>query len=233
MLAGACTIRSMRHLHGREGHPCQRSTNSASASPPPVPRRGRYDPMPRVTLMRADAPTPTGGTIYEPVACFAAQGSKRLILGERIYAYDPSHYLVVAVGLPVIAAVTEASPERPYLALALRLDPALIATPPDRDARDCGAAFRRHRHRIDRPRPARPGGSSRPARRPARRRRGAGAARRARSPLPAPLRDRRARCCDRSRSPTAGWRRSRARSPGFARTITGRSGSRRWRNWRR
>lgn len=84
-------------------------------------------PIPRVGLMRADGPTAAGAALYEPVVCFAAQGRKRLIVGERLHVYDPAHYLVVAVDLPVIAHVTEASPAVPYLALRLSLDRGLIA----------------------------------------------------------------------------------------------------------
>ena len=85
-------------------------------------------PFPRVGLMRAEAPSSPAGAIYDPVVCFAAQGRKQLMLADRVYAYDPAQYLVVAVDLPVIAAITEASPAAPYLALRLALDPALLAS---------------------------------------------------------------------------------------------------------
>jgi AraC-like DNA-binding protein len=89
---------------------------------------GRLDtPIPRVALFRAEAPSSPAGAIYEPVVCFAAQGRKRLMVADRVYGYDPAHYLVVAIDLPVIAGVSEASPEAPYLALRLGLEPALLA----------------------------------------------------------------------------------------------------------
>jgi AraC-like DNA-binding protein len=85
-------------------------------------------PIPRLGMMRAEATTPGASVIYDPVVCFAAQGRKRLMLAETVFAYDAAHYLVVSVDLPVVAAITEASPAAPYLALRLGLDPALIAT---------------------------------------------------------------------------------------------------------
>jgi AraC-like DNA-binding protein len=88
----------------------------------------RRTPVPRVTLFRAEAPSDPAKAIYEPVVCFAAQGRKRLLVADRGYAYDQAHYLVVAVDLPVIAAITDASPEAPYLALRLGLDPGLLAS---------------------------------------------------------------------------------------------------------
>ena len=85
-------------------------------------------PIPRVTLLRAEAPSTPAGVIYDPVVCFAAQGRKRLMLADRVYAYDPAQYLVVSVGLPVIATISDASPEAPYLALRLGLDAGLLAS---------------------------------------------------------------------------------------------------------
>jgi AraC-like DNA-binding protein len=84
-------------------------------------------PIPRLGMMRAEATTPGGSVIYDPVVCFAAQGRKRLMLADEVFAYDAAHYLVVSVDLPVVAAITEASPEAPYLALRLSLDPARLA----------------------------------------------------------------------------------------------------------
>jgi AraC-like DNA-binding protein len=55
-----------------------------------------------------------------------AQGSKEVLLGNNRYRYDPSHYLVATVELPVVSQVLEASKERPYLSLRLDLDPTLV-----------------------------------------------------------------------------------------------------------
>ncbi len=62
-----------------------------------------------------------------PVLCIVAQGSKRLILGPEIYAYDASTMLVVSVDLPAASQVMQASPAEPYLGLILALDPPHIA----------------------------------------------------------------------------------------------------------
>jgi len=37
------------------------------------------------------------------------------MLGDSVYRYDPAHYLLATVGLPVVGQVLEASAERPYL----------------------------------------------------------------------------------------------------------------------
>jgi AraC-like DNA-binding protein len=83
--------------------------------------------IPRLTLLRAEAPTVPVRTMYQPVLCIVAQGRKRLLLGEKTFDYDAAKYLVVSVDLPVVGGVCEASLQAPYLALSLSLDPAALA----------------------------------------------------------------------------------------------------------
>ncbi|MQT15107.1 AraC family transcriptional regulator [Segnochrobactrum spirostomi] len=85
-------------------------------------------PIPRLTLLRSDTPTMPIGVTYNPVVCFIAQGAKRAILGERVFDYDPAHYLVASVDLPVTGGISRASPQEPYLAASLALDRSLLAT---------------------------------------------------------------------------------------------------------
>jgi AraC-like DNA-binding protein len=69
---------------------------------------------------------PTHG-VYQPMLCFVLQGAKRVIIGERVIEYRAGHFLVASIDLPVIGQVIEASPERPYMVVALALDPATIS----------------------------------------------------------------------------------------------------------
>lgn len=78
-------------------------------------------------LFRSDQPTDITPSIYEPSVCIIAQGQKQARLGDEIYVYNPSHYLVAAVDLPVSGQVVEASPERPYLCIRLGLKPQKIS----------------------------------------------------------------------------------------------------------
>jgi hypothetical protein len=57
-----------------------------------------------------------------------AQGSKETRVGDRRCRYDPDHSLVVSAALPYVTQITEASAERPYLGLVLRLDPVLVSS---------------------------------------------------------------------------------------------------------
>jgi AraC-like DNA-binding protein len=84
--------------------------------------------IPGVRLLRSESPTYPMGVLYEPVVCFVAQGSKRLMLGGRTFEYDAAKYLIVSVDLPVTGGVHRATPEQPYLAMSLTLNSAALAS---------------------------------------------------------------------------------------------------------
>lgn len=78
--------------------------------------------VPGLSLFRRDKPTEPITGMYEPSICVVVQGAKRVLLGEDSFVYDPHHYLITSVHLPTVVQVVEASPEKPYLGLKLRLD---------------------------------------------------------------------------------------------------------------
>src|SRR5260370_2685399 len=60
--------------------------------------------------------------IQTPALGVIAQGSKRIMVGDELYVYDPMHYLVSSVDLPVMGQVTGATEDKPYLGMRLDLD---------------------------------------------------------------------------------------------------------------
>ncbi len=80
-----------------------------------------------LTLFHTREPNRPVNTIYRPTLCIVAQGRKQVMLGERIFEYDASKYLVVTVDLPVSGCIVEASPEKPYLGLSFDLNRARLA----------------------------------------------------------------------------------------------------------
>ncbi|MFO3722175.1 AraC family transcriptional regulator [Pseudomonas sp. Marseille-P8916] len=66
-------------------------------------------------------------SLAQPALCVLAQGSKSLFLGDEQYTYDPLHYMVVSVTLPISRVRLDASPETPSLGLRLDIDPAHIS----------------------------------------------------------------------------------------------------------
>jgi AraC-like DNA-binding protein len=75
-----------------------------------------------LTIHRIMRPTDPKPTIHLPALALIAQGSKRVLVGDEQYEYDPLHYLVTSVDLPAIGKVMVASPTLPYLGLRLDLD---------------------------------------------------------------------------------------------------------------
>lgn len=56
------------------------------------------------------------------------QGGKRALLGKEVFWYDPRHYLIFSVDLPLVFQVEKASQEKPYLGFRINLDPSLVAS---------------------------------------------------------------------------------------------------------
>lgn len=89
---------------------------------------GVVESLPGFFLSRLTKPTESTQPIYQPCLCFVVQGSKRALLGNEVFHYDPGHYLVFTVDLPVVFNVDEASEDKPYFGLRLNLDPAIVAS---------------------------------------------------------------------------------------------------------
>lgn len=82
----------------------------------------RTTAIPDLSLFKREAPTDAMSGMYEPSICVIAQGAKRVILGDDTFVYDPHHYLLTSVHLPTVVQIIEASSEKPYLGLKLKLD---------------------------------------------------------------------------------------------------------------
>jgi len=65
--------------------------------------------------------------LYEPVFALVVQGEKQLVLGNNIFTCGEGTFAVVSVDLPITFQISRATPEEPYLALALLLKPAAVA----------------------------------------------------------------------------------------------------------
>ena len=87
---------------------------------------GAIEPMPGLHLQRNSWPMVSVHGLYGPALCMIAQGSKEVLVGDDRFRYDPAHYLLITVELPVVSWVLEASREQPYLSLHLELDMALV-----------------------------------------------------------------------------------------------------------
>lgn len=82
--------------------------------------------LPRMTTWTSAHPTEPTPVVYEPMIYFTLQGVKQMTVGERALSHRPGTFLLASVDVPVVCAVTDCSPDRPYLGLAFALDPAEV-----------------------------------------------------------------------------------------------------------
>ena len=82
--------------------------------------------IPGVGVFYSETPTDRVPFIYESGILFVQSGRKRLYLADKVYVYDPDHYLVV--GLPVAPECeTIASKEEPIFGLCINADVAVLS----------------------------------------------------------------------------------------------------------
>lgn len=93
-----------------------------------IPEDGILEVFPGLLLGRSSKPTEPLHSVFKPAFCVIAQGSKQVLLGEYVFRYDPGHYLISTVDLPIVSQVVEASKERPYFSFRLNLDASLVAS---------------------------------------------------------------------------------------------------------
>src|SRR5882672_3733294 len=89
---------------------------------------GVAQPLRGLYLRRVSAPTEPVHGVSIPAFCVIAQGSKEIYLGEDYYRYDPGHYLLATVELPIVIQIGEASREQPHMSLRLNLEPAIVGS---------------------------------------------------------------------------------------------------------
>lgn len=73
-------------------------------------------------VLRFAAPTGQDSTVYRPLLCLVLQGAKEVGTSKRTLRVADGQSLVVSHALPVVSRITEAAPERPYVALVFPID---------------------------------------------------------------------------------------------------------------
>jgi AraC-like DNA-binding protein len=56
-----------------------------------------------------------------------AQGRKEIVLERDVYHCDEKHYTATLVDLPVVSRIASASPQKPFLAMLIDLDPMILS----------------------------------------------------------------------------------------------------------
>ena len=78
--------------------------------------------VPGLWVLHDTAPTRLEAILYDPVICLVLQGRKETRIGDRRIDFGAGDSLIVSHAVPVLAAVTEASRSRPYVAIILAVD---------------------------------------------------------------------------------------------------------------
>lgn len=60
--------------------------------------------------------------VYGRSIFLVTQGRKQAHVGDEAFVYDPDNYLVTSVPLPVMSEILVASPDRPFLSLAIHFE---------------------------------------------------------------------------------------------------------------
>ncbi len=89
---------------------------------------GTIEPLKGLHFNRSSSPSECIYSVSIPAFCAIAQGSKEVLLGNDRYQYDPMHYLLATVELPIVSQILEASKAQPYLSLRLDLDPTFVGS---------------------------------------------------------------------------------------------------------
>lgn len=78
--------------------------------------------IPGITLLYADKPMARTPVMYKPAIVILFQGQKIGHLGNSVFSYDATKYLMLTIPLP-FECETFASPEVPLAGMTLRVDP--------------------------------------------------------------------------------------------------------------
>lgn len=83
--------------------------------------------IPRVAMVQGKIPEHALNAVYDPMVNLILQGSKSMTIGDRTLHYCPANYFVMSVDLPAVGTVWPSASGEPYLAVALTLQPAVVA----------------------------------------------------------------------------------------------------------
>ncbi len=89
---------------------------------------GTIDLLKGLHFNRSSSPSECVDSVSIPAFCAIAQGSKEVLLSSVSYQYDPMHYLLATIELPIVSQILEESKAQPYLSLRLDLDPTLVGS---------------------------------------------------------------------------------------------------------
>lgn len=82
-------------------------------------------PIPWLSLFSQDKTSTPQCYIYEPNIAIILNGRKSVTVGEEVFVYDESNFLLTSIDMPVFSCVAEASESQPFMSLRISLDLAM------------------------------------------------------------------------------------------------------------
>src|SRR5690606_29520267 len=83
-------------------------------------------PVPGLRMMCVNGPRGPLQSTYRPLVCLVLQGAKHLMVGAQEITVREGLSVLVTADMPVAGRIIEASPDKPYLAVAVELDRAIL-----------------------------------------------------------------------------------------------------------
>lgn len=85
-----------------------------------------FTPIPGLRMMCVPEPRGPLHSVYRPLLCLVLQGAKHMTVGLQEQTFSAGHSVLVGADMPVVGRIVEASPEEPYLAIAVELEATLL-----------------------------------------------------------------------------------------------------------
>ncbi len=82
--------------------------------------------IPGLSMVRATAMTPLMHVIFKPLVCLILQGGKQVTTGAATFEFTQGQSAIITADMPALSRISNASRSRPYLAVAVDLDAALL-----------------------------------------------------------------------------------------------------------
>lgn len=85
-----------------------------------------HTPVPGLRMMCVSSPREKLHSAYRPLVCLILQGAKHLLVGRQEQLCSEGQAVIVSADMPVTGQVVQASPAKPYVAVAVELDLGLL-----------------------------------------------------------------------------------------------------------
>lgn len=83
-------------------------------------------PVPGLRMMCVETPRGDLHSVYRPLVCLILQGAKRMTVGAEERVFFAGQSVIVSADMPVVGRIVQASPNEPYLAIAVELEMTIL-----------------------------------------------------------------------------------------------------------